>query len=696
MIGTKMKKLLILANIAFVFTINAQNGQIDTNKVLVPENYHTRVNQAVSIILTKRHFEKRDLNDSLSSVIFDDYLKTLDYNKLYFVKSDVDEFEIHRYKVDDYLLKGDLNFAFDVFNKYKTRLNQRMVTINERLEEEFDFDIDEKYTPNRKDAEWALTNEELDEIWRKRIKNNALNKKLNKETWDKISSSLKKRYSNFHKVILQYKAEDVFQLYINSFAGASDPHSNYLSPITSENFGISMSRAFEGIGARLRSIDDYTTIVSIMPGGPAERSNNIFEDDRIVGVAQGDDGEMVDVYGWRIDDVVQLIRGEKGTMVRLQLLRANNTPDMPTDEITLVRDKIKLEEQSAKSEIIYINQDDTSFKLGVIDIPAFYVDFKAKGAGDVDYKSTTRDVKKLLAELMLEKVDGIIIDLRENGGGSLQEAIDLTGLFIEDGPVVQVKDSRGLLDVYEDEDPTVYYDGPLGVMINRYSASASEIFSAAIQDYGRGIVLGEQTFGKGTVQNLMDLNRFIPIKKQELGQVKLTIAKFYRVTGSSTQKLGVMPDISFPSIGREDFGESSYAAALKWDLVNSAHFERYDDLQDYFPALLEKHKARIAKDIEFQFIYEDIEEYKENKNKKTFSLNQDIRMSEREKSEAKREAREEARQKKVELNIASNEVESEESRIEDPVLDESGRILSDFIAMKYGGGSRNYTATEKD
>lgn len=691
-----MKKLFLLANIAFVLSLNAQNGHIDTNKVLVPEGYHSRVSQAVTIILSKRHYEKRNLNDSLSSVIFDDYIKTLDFNKLYFIKSDIDKFEKHRFRVDNYLLKGDLNFAFDVFNLYKSRLNDRIVKINERLDEEFNFDIDEDYTPNRKEAEWALNNDELDEIWRKRIKNNALNKKLNNQSWDKISASLKKRYSNFHKVILQYKAEDVFQLYLNSFAGVSDPHSNYFSPITSENFGISMRRAFEGIGARLRSIDDYTTIISIMPGGPAERSNNLFEDDRIVGVAQGEEGEMVDVYGWRIDDVVQLIRGEKGTTVRLQLLRANDTPDMPTDEIILVRDKIKLEEQSAKSEIIYINQDGTNFKLGVIDVPAFYIDFKAKGKGEKDYKSTTRDVKKLLAELMFEEVDGVIIDLRENGGGSLQEAIELTGLFIEEGPVVQVKNSRGMIDIEDDPDPTIFYDGPIAVMVNRYSASASEIFSAAIQDYGRGIILGEQTFGKGTVQNLLDLNRFIPIKKQELGQVKLTIAKFYRITGRSTQKLGVMPDISFPSIGREDFGEASYPSALKWDRIKSTEFESYADLQDYFPKLLERHKARIAKDIEFQFIYKDIAEYKENKNKKTFSLNAEVRKNEREKSEAKKDAREEARQEKVELNIALKEVESEETKIDDPVLDESGRILSDFIVLKYESNSPDYTASKKD
>jgi carboxyl-terminal processing protease len=394
--------------------------------------------------------------------------------------------------------------------------------------------------------------------------------------------------------------------------------------------------------------------------------------------------------------VVQLIRGEKGTTVRLQILRANDTPDMPTEEIKLVRDKIKLEETSAKSDIIYLNENGSSYKLGVIDVPAFYVDFKAKANGEKDYKSTTRDVKKLLAELMVENVDGIIIDLRENGGGSLQEAIDLTGLFIEEGPVVQVRDSRGMIDVGEDDDPTIYYSGPLAVMVNRYSASASEIFSAAIQDYGRGIILGEQTFGKGTVQNLMDLNKFIPIKKHELGEVKLTIAKFYRITGSSTQKLGVMPDISFPSIGREDFGEASYPSALKWDLIKSTNFERYDDLQEYFPALIKKHENRIANDIEFQFIYEDIEEYKENKNKTSFSLNEDIRKREREKSEAKRKAREEARQKKLELKVESNEVKSEESKLDDPILEESGRILSDLIAMKYGGSSAKYTASEKD
>ncbi len=687
-----MKKLILLISLfAFSLNISAQTGEhfnensivIDTFKVLTPDKFHAKVDQIVTTLLTRYHYKKVDLNDSLSSVIFDNYFRALDYNRVYFLKSDIDKYEKYRYLLDDLIKQGNLTIPFDIFNTYKTRMNSRINYIISRMEKEFDYSIDEVFIPKRKDAEWVNSEKEINEIWRKRLKNDALNKNLQKEEWSKTSETLTNRYKRFHKIILQYKEEDVFQLFMNAFANAIDPHTSYFSPITSENFNISMSLTFEGIGASLMAKDDYTTIARIIPGGPAAKSENLFENDRIVGVAQGEDGEVVDIVGWRLDHVIQLIRGKKGTLVRLSILRADATLDMATEEVRLVRDKIKLEEQAASSKVIKIEESEKVFKLGVIEIPAFYIDFDAQRKGDPEYKSTTRDVKKLISELEKESVDGIIIDLRNNGGGSLQEAVELTGLFIEQGPVVQVRNSNGKIEIDSDPDKELFSDKPLAVLINRYSASASEIFAGAIQDYGRGIVVGEQSFGKGTVQNLIDLNRFMPTKERELGKLKITIAKFYRVTGSSTQKLGVIPEIEFPSIPRDEFGEASRPGALKWDQIPPTNYKRYGDLSIYFPTLLKKHKERIADNLEFYYLNEDIEEYKIRKMKKEYSLNKDVRQKERDENEAKKDEREKERIEKENLVIyKKGEVKKENLRIDDPLLEETGFILADLIIEK--------------
>ncbi len=687
-----MKKLALILIFSFL-TINNfaqttnhlnENGVvIDTFKVLTPDRLHSKVDQIVTTLLTRYHYKKIELNDSISSVIFDNFLKSLDYNRMYFLKSDMKHFEKYRYLLDNSLITGNLEVPFEIFNTYKLRMNENVHFIKDIMEKEFDYSTNEEFQPKRDEAEWANNIDELHELWRKRLKNDALNKKLQKEDWEKTSETLVNRYKRFHKIILQYKEEDVFQLYMNAFARAIDPHTSYFSPITSENFNISMSLTFEGIGASLMSKDDYTTIARIIPGGPAAKSEDLFENDRIVAVAQGDDGEPVDIIGWRLDDVIQLIRGKKGTMVRLSILRADATLDMPTEEVKLIRDKIKLEEQAASSKVINIEEEGRVFKLGVIDIPAFYIDFEAQRKGDPEYKSTTRDVKKLIKDLEKEKIDGIVIDLRNNGGGSLQEAVELTGLFIKDGPVVQVKNSNGSIDVDEDPDNNLFSDKPLAVLINRYSASASEIFAGAIQDYGRGLIVGEQSFGKGTVQNLIDLNRFMPTKDNELGKLKITIAKFYRVTGSSTQKLGVIPEVEFPSIPRDDFGEASEPSALKWDQIQSSDFTKYGDLSKYFPTLLSKHKKRIADNLEFQYLLEDIEDYKIRKSKNDYSLNIDVRQKERDENEARKDKREEERVKKENLIInEKDEVKKENLRVDDPLLEETGFILADLILLK--------------
>ncbi|MCW8849701.1 MAG: carboxy terminal-processing peptidase, partial [Melioribacteraceae bacterium] len=546
--------------------------------------------------------------------------------------------------------------------------------------------IDETFIVDREKEDWLTTTDELNELWRKKLKHEALNLILTGKEWDKTKETLISRYKNYHRAILQYKSEEVFQLYLNSFADAIDPHSNYLAPITSENFNIRMKLSLEGIGATLRNDNEYTKVVSIVPGGPAFKADNIFADDLITGVGQGEDSELVDVVGWRIDDVVQLIRGDKGTTVKLSVLRAKNGVDSKPDTITIVRDKVKLEEQAAQKKIITIREENIDFNLGVIEIPSFYVDFEARRKGETDYRSTTRDVKKLIEELKAEKVDGILIDLRNNGGGALDEAVELTGLFIEDGPVVQVRQSSGQISVEEDPDPAIIYDGPLAVIVNRYSASASEIFSGAIQDYGRGLVLGEQTYGKGTVQNLIGLDRFVPSAGENSGQLKLTIAKYYRINGSSTQNLGVVPDIPFPSaVDPDEYGESSRPSALKWDQIKTSNYKTYDNLTSIIPALLEKHQERILREPEFNYIMEDIKEYEETKGKIEFSLNEEIRKKERETREAKRKAREEAREKlnSIEL-IDKKEVTKKSLKVEDPYLEESGHILADLLLLKQG------------
>jgi carboxyl-terminal processing protease len=659
----------------------AQNNDLDTNKVLVSEAKHYKVNKIITKILARYHYKKTVIDDSLSAIIFDNFIQGLDNNKLYFLQSDIDSFETLKYKFDDYIIAGELDPAYGIYNTYKKSFNERIKWILNTINDEFDYTIDEDYEPFRKNAEWAKTYKELEELWRKRLKNESLNLKLNAKEKDKIVEIISNRYQNYQKAILQTNSEDVFQLYMNAFGEAVDPHTNYLSPRTSENFSIQMKLSYGGIGARLQNQNDYTTVTEIIPGGPAFRGSQLKKDDKIIGVAQGKDGEMVDVIGWRIDNVVDLIRGEKGTEVKLAILPAEGGLDSKPDTIKIIRDKVKLEEQSAQKKIISLNEDGINYKIGVIELPAFYIDFEAKRKGDIDYKSTTRDVKLLLEELKTEQIDGIIIDLRGNGGGSLQEAIDLTGLFIESGPVVQVKNSNGSIDVGEDLNSSIIYDGPLAVMVNNFSASASEIFSAAIQDYGRGLVIGAQTFGKGTVQNLIDLNRFVPTTNEKLGQLKLTIAKYYRINGSSTQHLGVVPDVKFPSAYPQNkYGESSQATALKWDQIETTEFEKYDDLAQFIPLLLEKHNERMNKEPELQFLLEDIEDIRTIRNKKSYSLMESKRKSEREESEAKRNARDEERQRSADLRIEDlEEVVAETIDIDDPLLAESGRILADLI-----------------
>ncbi len=675
--------IFLLSNSVFIknsFGLDQTSPNSDTTKIIQPLKYHPLEEQLLTSLLARYHYKKFDLNDSLSHVIFNRYLDALDKGKNYFLRSDIESFKTNEFNIDDFLIKGDVQFFYDVFNVYTKRLNERVHFIDSLLDKEFDYTKDENFEFNRDKADWAKNKSELDELWRKRLKNDALTYKLNGKDWAFIQKTLKKRYNNFLNFLNQYNSEDVFQLAMNSFTEAIDPHTNYFSPETSDNFKIDMSLSLEGIGARLQTDDDYTKIVEIIPGGPAAKSKLLRADDKIVGVAQ-EDGEFEDVIGWRINDVVKLIRGPKGSKVRLQIIPAGSALNIQPKEITLIRDKVKLEEQAAKSSVLDFTNDNQKFRIGVIDVPKFYNDFEGQRNGDGNYKSTTKDVRLILDSLKRKNVDGIVIDLRDDGGGSLEEAIELTGLFIKDGPVVQVKNSDGSVEVADDPDTNIIYNGPLAVLVNRFSASASEIFAGAIQDYGRGLIIGEQTYGKGTVQNLIDLNRLSSNGKKDFGQVKLTIAKFYRITGGSTQNLGVVPDIQFPAyVDADEFGESSEPSALPYDQIQSTKFKRYSDLNKLIPLLNQKHLDRTANDKDFNKLIEEIKIYKENKNKNFISLNEDVRKKEKEQED----------QKKFEINdqedvdLIDGELPANQDKKNDYILNETAKILSDYIVMTVG------------
>lgn len=689
-----MQKLLLA--VIFITTSNfiyaesrSQNELLsvvnDTLKLIEPQEYHKLEEQLITSILTRYHYNKIEINDSLSNVIFNRYLDALDNGKNYFLFSDIKNFETDKFNLDDMLINGNLQFYYDVFNVYLKRLNQRVHFIDSLLNSEFDYSVDENFEFNRDKSDWVKNESELNEIWRKRLKNDALTYKLNGKDWAFIQKTLRKRYENFAQFLNQYNSEDVFQLSMNSFTQALDPHTNYMSPETSDNFKIDMSLSLEGIGARLQTEDDYTKVVEVIPGGPAAKSKLINVDDKIVGVAQNEDGEFEDVIGWRITDVVKLIRGPKGTLVRLQIIPSGSEINAKPKEISLVRDKVKLEDQAAKNKVLDIMNEGKAFKIGVIDIPKFYNDFEGQRNGDGNYKSTTKDVRLILDSLKNKKVDGVIIDLREDGGGSLQEAIELTGLFIKDGPVVQVKNSDGNIEVAKDPDPAIVYDGPLAVLVNRFSASASEIFTGAIQDYGRGLILGEQTYGKGTVQNMIDLNRLTSKKNNNYGQVKLTIAKYYRITGGSTQHLGVIPDIEFPTyFDPSEYGESSEPSALPWDEIKASNFNQFSDLSKIIPVLKEKHLNRIANSNDFNYLLEDIQIYKQNKEKTYISLNEDIRKKEKELDEQRKFDRENKRQGVQEVELLNDELPHISKDKKDYLLEESAKIISDFIMLTIG------------
>lgn len=684
--------ILIAANIYLAYTSENnntyfQNQGKDTTGVIEPASYQSRVDKLVNAIISRYHYRKVDLDDSLSAVILYKYINTLDFSHTYFLASDVEKFDQNKFKIDDMIKDGDIEFPFEIFNLFKERMHQRLDYAESLLNKELDFTKNDSMEIDRSKDPFPETEKDAEDIWYKRVKYDALSLKLNGKKWDSIVETLKKRYENYKKAVDQYDSEDVFQQFMNSYTESIDPHTNYFSPITSANFKIDMSLSLEGIGAQLRTEDDYTKVVEIIPGGPAYKSGLLHPDDKIVGVAQGEDGEMEDVIGWRITDVVQLIRGKKGTLVRLLVIPASEGANATPHEIKLVRDKVKLEEQAAKDSVLDLIDQQKTFKIGIITVPAFYSDYEAEQRGDKDYKSTTRDVRNLLQQLKNEKVDGVIIDLRNNGGGSLQEAVKMTGLFIKQGPVVQVRDASGSIDVDKDPDPAIVYDGPLAILVNRFSASASEIFSAAIQDYGRGLIIGEQTYGKGTVQNLIDLNRLMTGSGDDLGQVKLTIAKYYRINGGSTQHKGVVPDINYPTPfgDSKEYGESSEPSSLPWDQIAPTDYQRYGDFTKYIPELTKMHDERIKKDPEFQDYIASVQDAEESHDKNYISLNYEKREKQKQDEEDQKFERENKIRKEQGLMlIQKGETPSVKTKNYDALLDETGHILSDYILLSIG------------
>jgi len=602
--------------------------------------------QAVAAHLTARiigehHYKPVALDDALSQKIFDGYLKALDPEKMFFLQADIDQWKDARTKLDDAVLSDNLELPFSVFNLYAKRSVERFTYARTLLKTKFDFQQNETYQYDREKQPWAKTEDEIRELWRKRVKNDWLQLKLTGKDDKKIAETLDKRYENFLKRMAKLKSEDAFQIFMNAYTMSVDPHTNYMIPKTSENFDISMRLSLFGIGAVLQDKDDYTTIKELVAGSPAALSGKLKVGDRIVGVAQGDKGTMTDVVGWRLDDTVALIRGPMDTVVVLDVIPAEGSPDSAHKQVSLIRKKISLEDQAAKKSILTLKDQGTPRRIGVIALPTFYEDFEARRKGDRDFKSATRDVSRLLEELKAEKVDGVLVDLRNNGGGSLNEAVELTGLFIGAGPVVQQRDANGEISVAKGNAPGVVWDGPLAVLINRGSASASEIFAAAIQDYRRGLVIGETSFGKGTVQTMVNLNQVVQSQADQLGELKLTIAQFFRINGGTTQLRGVTPDFSLPSTSdTEHFGESSYENALPWMQIKPTDYRAANDKHDILPRLQQRHDLRVAKDKDYQNLLEDIGEYNQRRNKDEVSLNEAERRKERDALEAKLKSRE--------------------------------------------------------
>ncbi|WP_168601091.1 carboxy terminal-processing peptidase [Rhizobium sp. SG741] len=665
--------------------------------VLAPLEQQAQAAHLSAQFLTRFHYKPVPLDDALSARIMNRFIKSLDPDRVLFLKADIDKFMADSTKIDDAINREDLQIPFTIFNVYEQRVVDRMNYARSLLKQGFDFSVQEDYSLLRDKEPWPQSEAESNELWRKRVKSDWLRLKLAGKADAAIRDTLDKRYENSLERAYKYKSDDVFQSFMDAYTTSVDPHTDYFGATASAEFDISMKLSLVGIGAVLQERDDYTTIRELVPGGPAQLSGKLAVGDRITGVGQGENGAIKEVVGTRLDEIVQMIRGAKDSIVRLDILPADAGPDGKHRLISLVRDKISLEKQAAQKTILSVKDGDATRKIGVITLPAFYEDFEARRKGDKDYRSASRDVAKLLVELKQDNVDGVLVDLRNNGGGSLSEAIDLTGLFVGKGPVVQQRDAGGKVNVESDDLPVPAWTGPVGVLINRGSASASEIFAAAIQDYGRGVIVGEPSFGKGTVQTVVNLDQVAHNIKPKFGELKLTVAQFFRVNGGTTQLRGVTPDISLPGLSDpKSFGEASYDNALPWTQVKPANYAPDGDIKALLPQLQSRHDARIKNDPDFQRFVEDIGELKAQREKKVISLNETERRNEMTAQAKRLKSREQindgvdtgeddglqANERSLSADIA---IEKARKNAKDVLLNEAAAILADEADLQAGG-----------
>ncbi|MEK1898864.1 MAG: carboxy terminal-processing peptidase [Rhizobium sp.] len=681
---------------AFLALAQSASAEVASPPVLAPLKQQAQAAQLSAQLLTRYSYRPIALDDALSARIMDQFIKSLDPDHVLFLQADIDRFMSERSEIDDAIERKDLKIPFAIFNAYERRIVDRMNYARNLLKQDLDFSVQENYSVLRDKEPWPQSEAESNELWRKRVKSDWLPLKLAGKTDAAIRETLDKRYANALERAYQYKSDDVFQLFMDAYATSIDPHTDYFGANASADFNISMKLSLFGIGAVLQERDDYTTIRELVPGGPAQLSGKLSVGDRITGVGQGKDGAIKEVVGTRLDEVVQLIRGKKGSVVRLDILPADAGADGTHRVVSLVRDKISLDKQAARKTVLSVNVGDVTRKIGVITLPTFYEDFEARHKGDKDYKSASRDVAKLLDELKQEKVDSVLIDVRNNGGGSLDEAIDLTGLFIGNGPVVQQRGSDGKVEVRSAEFAAPVWTGPMGVLINRGSASASEIFAAAIQDYGRGVIVGEPSFGKGTVQTVVDLDQMVRNSKPEFGELKVTIAQFFRVNGGTTQLRGVTPDISLPGLSDPtSFGETSYDNALPWAQIKPANYTPADTVTKLLPTLKSRHDGRVASDPDFQDLVKDIADLKAQREKGIISLNEAERRKEATARENRRKSRAElgdgedpggddgleSNERSLSADIA---IENARKKAKDVLLNEAAAILADEVDLQKG------------
>ncbi len=692
--------LLALLSLPALSNPSGNNSTVEDNQFLFAEQRHENIAELVAQFIQNSHYNKVAVDDELSSKVLDFYIKNLDRNRMYLLASDIEYFERYRYQLDDIVKSKPLDPVYEIFEVYQTRVRERLNFAIAQLEVEIGFSSDAVYQFDRTEEPWAPDTKTLDAIWEKRVINDALSLAMEDEPWEKIQEVLTKRYSGFIKRLDQVNNDDVFERFMNMFAHAVDPHSSYLSPRNADEYRIAMSLSYVGIGATLQTDEDFVRIVNIIRGGPADFDGTLKRDDRITAVSQGSEGEFVDVIGWRLDDVVDLIRGPKQSVVRLQIIPANSVPGSPKEVISLTRGAVKLEEQAAKSDIIEVPREGRTWSIGVIEVPGFYRDYRALTDGDADYTSVTKDVKRLIGELEDKGIDGLVIDMRGNGGGHLTEATALSGLFIDDGPIVQL---RNYIDVQrhppkrlDDPDPVprVAYNGPLAVLVDRFSASASEIFAGAIQDYARGVIIGQQTFGKGTVQNLYSLDQYFRREDEKgFGQLTLTIGKYYRVTGESTQHRGVYPDIPLPSgIDAELVGESARKNALPWDTVKTTRFSARSPLSGTIESLTASYVARSKDDPNFQYQMGRIEAGKRIRDQKTVSLNIETRRATRETELKEALQRENDRRVALQLEPLESLDDLDEDEIPDVQLDQAAKIVTDMATLRVVSRPPTHTA----